>query len=168
MNSLRAFFTTSASPKSMCFISSICDSFSASHLDSLLSSSLYSCQLFNTSCSMVHLGFKITNTQRKISIVYQNQAGDERLCPVSEKDQFNKRTKTPIEDGARIKNAQIWVFAIRAPSLNGVSILLLNQPKSLRRPISRSSVPLDQHQEIFKHAQWGDIYSPLLCPLAHI
>ena len=64
MNIFRAFLTTSASPKSMCLISSICDSFSDSHFDSLLSSSLYSCQLFNTSWSMVHL--RCQKTKQKI------------------------------------------------------------------------------------------------------
>lgn len=63
MNILRAFLTTSPSPKSMCFISSICDSFSDSHFDSLLSSSLYSCQLFSTSWSMVHLRCQKTKRQ---------------------------------------------------------------------------------------------------------
>lgn len=56
----------------MCLISSICDSFSDSHFDNLLSSSLYSCQLFNTSCNMLHLRFKIT--KRTIFVPYQKQA----------------------------------------------------------------------------------------------
>lgn len=64
MNVWSAFLTTSASPKSMCLISSICDSFSDSHFDSLLSSSLYSCQLFSTSWSMVHL--RCQKTKQKI------------------------------------------------------------------------------------------------------
>lgn len=78
VNIFRAFLTTSASPKSMCFISSICDSFSDSHFDSLLSSSLYSCQLFSTSWSMVHLRCQKTKTKNLYPC--ENYAADHHFC----------------------------------------------------------------------------------------
>lgn len=77
VNILRAFLTTSPSPKSMCFISSICDSFSDSHFDSLLSSSLYSCQLFSTSWSMVHLRCQKT---KQIFTLCENYEADLHFC----------------------------------------------------------------------------------------